>query len=528
MLFSIFLVAVLASDTAALWIDGKEMSMDEAIMEAGEKMGINMMEMMADKDTMRMQLDMLFKMETYMNMKDNLVPLNETNSDETKRRKKRKATRRFQSRWPNQIVPYEINADFNANERLVIMSAIDDYHTYTCLRFVQASANDINRVRFQNGAGCSSYVGMIGGAQPINLAPGCRSKGIVIHEMGHAIGFQHEQSRSDRDTFVSLMSQNIQPGVEFNFRRLSTEEVSSYGVSYDYTSVMHYSGLAFSRNGEPTIIARDAAFQNSMGNRAGFSFHDIWLANTMYNCAEENDCTERECPEGGFQGPDCECWCDSGNRNDPVKVCDDDEVTGGGGGGNLQCSDRNVNCPGWAAVGYCTGQYEEYMTINCPYSCGICDLTTTTTSTTSTTTTTTTPQPAECTDNSRYCSSWARYGECEHNPAYMLVNCKRSCDNCEAGPMVCTDFSTLCRYYKPLCMEENFRPLLSVNCRLTCGLCTSSDVTPAPTTPAPAVELGTVCADRMPGCQELQGVKELDCISNLLHIHQCVSTCGRC
>jgi len=48
-------------------------------------------------------------------------------------------------------------------------------------------------------------------------------------------------------------------------------------------------------------------------------------------------------------------------------------VTGGGGGGNLQCSDRNVNCPGWAAVGYCTGQYEEYMTINCPYSCGICD-----------------------------------------------------------------------------------------------------------------------------------------------------------
>jgi len=42
------------------------------------------------------------------------------------------------------------------------------------------------------------------------------------------------------------MSQNIQPGVEFNFRRLSTEEVSSYGVSYDYTSVMHYSGLVSS------------------------------------------------------------------------------------------------------------------------------------------------------------------------------------------------------------------------------------------------------------------------------------------
>ena len=107
---------------------------------------------------------------------------------------------------------------------------------------------------------------MIGGTQPISLAPGCRyvstvpinvrsltavhtestgvfdfQKGIIIHEMGHAIGFQHEQTRSDRDSFVYIQTQNIQSGVAYNFMRYTPSQISSYGVPYDYTSVMHYS-----------------------------------------------------------------------------------------------------------------------------------------------------------------------------------------------------------------------------------------------------------------------------------------------
>lgn len=66
-------------------------------------------------------------------------------------------------------------------QRQLIMDAISDYHQYTCLRFVPARS-DRNRIRFQNGAGCSSYVGMIGGTQPVSLAPGCRyvSGGAII------------------------------------------------------------------------------------------------------------------------------------------------------------------------------------------------------------------------------------------------------------------------------------------------------------------------------------------------------------
>lgn len=66
-------------------------------------------------------------------------------------------------------------------------------------------------------------------------------KGIIIHEMGHAIGFQHEQTRPDRDGFVYINTANIQSGVEYNFMRYSSNQVNNYGVDYDYTSVMHYS-----------------------------------------------------------------------------------------------------------------------------------------------------------------------------------------------------------------------------------------------------------------------------------------------
>lgn len=59
--------------------------------------------------------------------------------------------------------------------------------------------------------------------------------------MGHAIGFQHEQTRPDRDGYVSIQTQNIQSGVAYNFMKYPSTQVNNYGVPYDYTSVMHYS-----------------------------------------------------------------------------------------------------------------------------------------------------------------------------------------------------------------------------------------------------------------------------------------------
>ena len=62
----------------------------------------------------------------------------------------------------------------------------------------------------------------------------------ISHEFGHAIGFQHEQTRPDRDNYVDVYVENIKPKYEYTLDKLSTERVNDFGVPYDYTSLMHY------------------------------------------------------------------------------------------------------------------------------------------------------------------------------------------------------------------------------------------------------------------------------------------------
>lgn len=36
-----------------------------------------------------------------------------------------------------------------------------------------------------------------------------------------------------------------------------------------------------------------------------------------------------------------------------------------------------------------------------------------------------------CRDVGQYCGDWARKGECNRNPSYMRLNCKKSCRLCK-------------------------------------------------------------------------------------------------
>ena len=74
---------------------------------------------------------------------------------------------------------------------------------------------------------------------------------IIQHEMMHALGLFHMQSRPDRDSYVKINSANIQSGTEGNFEKCDT--CLTYEVGYDARSFMHYHSTAFSTNGQPTI-----------------------------------------------------------------------------------------------------------------------------------------------------------------------------------------------------------------------------------------------------------------------------------
>lgn len=118
------------------------------------------------------------------------------------------------SRWPRGVIPYVFASNLGSSDRRIIQLAFDEFHKYTCLRFVPRTT-EVDYISYESSStGCWSSVGRVGKKQTINLqSPGCTTKiGTVIHESLHACGLLHEQNRNDRNGFVRILTGNIKPG----------------------------------------------------------------------------------------------------------------------------------------------------------------------------------------------------------------------------------------------------------------------------------------------------------------------------
>lgn len=180
--------------------------------------------------------------------------------------------------WPNGVVPYEFGGNFSSSFRQVVQAGMEAIEAKTDIRFVRHS-NERNYVNIMRGSGCYSFVGMSGGSQNLSLGRGCDQKGVVIHELVHALGHFHEQSREDRDQYVTIQWNNIQEGRDSQFRIQNEQNIGRY----DYGSIMHYGAWAFSRNGEPTIRPnRDGVSLRDLGQREGLSDLDVAALEEVY------------------------------------------------------------------------------------------------------------------------------------------------------------------------------------------------------------------------------------------------------
>ncbi|XP_054626978.1 low choriolytic enzyme-like [Dunckerocampus dactyliophorus] len=188
-------------------------------------------------------------------------------------------------KWPKYgkyvYIPISISSSYSRTERSTIIRGLLSFYKDTCIRFRWRRWWHRNYLYFFPGSGCWSYLGRQPRGQAISLQKnGCVYLGTVQHEVLHALGFHHEQVRSDRDDHVTINFDNIKDGAERNFQKVDTNNLST---PYDFDSVMHYSNMAFSKNGEPTIVAINNP-DEVIGGAQEMSGNDTARVNELYQC----------------------------------------------------------------------------------------------------------------------------------------------------------------------------------------------------------------------------------------------------
>lgn len=154
--------------------------------------------------------------------------------------------------WTDGVIGYRFandwgDADEDERMRTLILAGIASWEENSGLRFEERQSGEL--IEFRDGAGCSSSIGRatITGfdVQSVSLNnTGCDDEWIVAHEIGHAIGLYHEQSRDDRDAHVIIQHDQIRPGRASQFAKWSL--IAEDRGLYDYDSLMHYRRSAFS------------------------------------------------------------------------------------------------------------------------------------------------------------------------------------------------------------------------------------------------------------------------------------------
>jgi len=189
--------------------------------------------------------------------------------------------------WPGGNVPYQFEPNVSAGEAAAMLDAMDILESIANVDFFPRTSQAAF-LRIQDDTGnFSTSVGYTGAMVTIGIAS-WGSQGVLLHELMHALGFYHEQSRPDRNSFVTIVVANIQTPFLSNFGLVSSAFTAG---PYDFVSLMHYDGCAFSiccsagstcncPSGCETILA--PGHQDEIGQRSSVSALDAHGLRSLY------------------------------------------------------------------------------------------------------------------------------------------------------------------------------------------------------------------------------------------------------
>jgi len=215
-------------------------------------------------------------------------------------------------RWPDAVVPFIFDTTVNDNDKLCINKAIAEIESNTCIRFPERTNETDYLTTIRNtecpvnagywGGVAASYVGRIGGGQPLFVSrstqkPSCWNPGeeadisLWVHEIMHALGVSHTQTRPDRDQYVTVHFDAIIEQSQRNYEMCSGsgDLCNTHNLPYDCSSTMHYRDDAFAIGDDPTMTAKDPTSCNLTTGGQSVIQTDWDLLNLMYNCETEKE-----------------------------------------------------------------------------------------------------------------------------------------------------------------------------------------------------------------------------------------------
>jgi len=187
--------------------------------------------------------------------------------------------------WKDGIVRYSFSSNVSMSNRQMFLQACAKMGEFADIKCLPRRSFDSDYIFVQHtnnpGICGSSFLGRYGGRQAYKIR--CWRMRTLQHELMHALGLTHEHNRMDRDEHIVIRWENILPGLENNYERISLSNTHRVLGYYDFASIMQYDSYGGSRNGDIVMYRKDLGPVTGRINDSDvMSFGDHYILYSLY------------------------------------------------------------------------------------------------------------------------------------------------------------------------------------------------------------------------------------------------------